>query len=490
MRQRLAGIYIEHMVLDLIRLRTLSARLKGEQPGPEASIRKILGDEHGQHVMAVARHFGAEGMLAHAEAFVPGTNTMGLSPSKPPPDLRHGGWYDGFLFSRALTIGGGTGEVQRNDADGSGRGVRRSRGRSTDDADGDRGAERADGAAGWCSMIASSTSTQAFFLEPPAAEEIFGEPDTVTGGRVRPDRYGDGRRRSDHRDGSLAVGQRDGGGLPVDPRRHGLRRQHVPVVLVPGRGGDVPRHLAQLGAAGRARWTTPSTASSCRCTARCARCRPRPCCARPLAAFPNFTLLSSCVAAVSLGIGRRAIDELLAVAEGKRPLFSSKTLADRVHADRAGPGRGRPPGGAGVPPRRGRPHVGPGGQRRAGRHPDAARCADVRHQRRHEGGRGRRPDVHAGRRVERVPVQRAAALPARRPRPGGPPACVVRSVSRVAGRPGRPRRGPPLRTPARRSATSPAVPTRPTASISPSGRRAASSFGCGRSDRAKSTRSA
>ena len=89
--------------------------MKGEQPGPEASIRKILGDEHGQHVMAVARDLlGAEGMLAHAEQFVPGTNTMGLSPAKPPPDLRHGGWYDGFLFSMALTIGGGTGEVQRN----------------------------------------------------------------------------------------------------------------------------------------------------------------------------------------------------------------------------------------------------------------------------------------------------------------------------------------------------------------------------------------
>ncbi|MFM8946264.1 MAG: acyl-CoA dehydrogenase family protein, partial [Actinomycetota bacterium] len=54
MRQRLASVYIEHVLLDLIRLRTLSARLRGEQPGPEASIRKILADEHGQHVMEVA----------------------------------------------------------------------------------------------------------------------------------------------------------------------------------------------------------------------------------------------------------------------------------------------------------------------------------------------------------------------------------------------------------------------------------------------------
>ncbi len=55
LRQRVAQIYVEHTVLELIRMRTLSARLKGEQPGPEASIRKLLGDEHGQHVMALAR---------------------------------------------------------------------------------------------------------------------------------------------------------------------------------------------------------------------------------------------------------------------------------------------------------------------------------------------------------------------------------------------------------------------------------------------------
>ncbi|MEY4229998.1 MAG: hypothetical protein RLZZ362_847, partial [Actinomycetota bacterium] len=51
MRQRIAEVHIEHTLLDLIRMRTLTAALKGEQPGPEASIRKILADEHGQHVM-------------------------------------------------------------------------------------------------------------------------------------------------------------------------------------------------------------------------------------------------------------------------------------------------------------------------------------------------------------------------------------------------------------------------------------------------------
>lgn len=117
-RQRVARLYTEHMLLELIRMRTLTARLRGEQPGPEASIRKILADEHGQLAMEVAREMiGTAGLLTGgdgSEPFVPGTDTMGLGPGKPPLDLTDAKWYDGFLFSRALTIGGGTGEVQRN----------------------------------------------------------------------------------------------------------------------------------------------------------------------------------------------------------------------------------------------------------------------------------------------------------------------------------------------------------------------------------------
>ena len=117
-RQRIAEVFIEHTLLDLIRLRTLTAALRDEQPGPEASIRKILADEHGQHVMSLARDMiGANGMLMGgdgSEPFVPGTDTKGLGPDKPDGGLMHAGWYDGFMFSQALTIGGGTGDVQRN----------------------------------------------------------------------------------------------------------------------------------------------------------------------------------------------------------------------------------------------------------------------------------------------------------------------------------------------------------------------------------------
>ena len=117
MRQRLAEIYIEHTVLDLIRLRTLSARLRGEQPGPEASIRKVLADEHGQHVMEVARDIlGAHGMLQQTlDGSQRGQhNGLGGGGGVGLRSLDHPGWFDGYMFARALTIGGGTGEVQRN----------------------------------------------------------------------------------------------------------------------------------------------------------------------------------------------------------------------------------------------------------------------------------------------------------------------------------------------------------------------------------------
>ncbi|HEX6310092.1 MAG TPA: acyl-CoA dehydrogenase family protein [Acidimicrobiia bacterium] len=98
-RQRLATLYIESEVLRLIRLRTVSAKLRGLEPGPEASVRKALADEHGQHVMAAAVELaGSDGMLLDRGPF----------------DSDDGSWAAGYLYSRALTIGGGTSEVQRN----------------------------------------------------------------------------------------------------------------------------------------------------------------------------------------------------------------------------------------------------------------------------------------------------------------------------------------------------------------------------------------
>lgn len=103
MRQRIADIYIEHVILEIIRMRTLTARMRGDQPGPEASVRKIMADEHGQKVMEVARDLiGADALLIGSDDAIEGKN------------IRSKSWYSGYMFARALTIGGGTSEVQRN----------------------------------------------------------------------------------------------------------------------------------------------------------------------------------------------------------------------------------------------------------------------------------------------------------------------------------------------------------------------------------------
>ena len=107
LRQRLASIYIEAEILRLIRLRTLTARVRGEPPGPEASIGKGMADDHGQAVMELAKDLaGAAGMLT--DVGPDGSyrrNAVGGDDDT---------WHYGYLYSRALTIGGGTSEVQRN----------------------------------------------------------------------------------------------------------------------------------------------------------------------------------------------------------------------------------------------------------------------------------------------------------------------------------------------------------------------------------------
>jgi alkylation response protein AidB-like acyl-CoA dehydrogenase len=99
LRQRAAQCYIEKEILAVLDQRILAGIATGNLPGPQASIKKILADEHGQHLMELAKDLaGPAGLLDDA------------GPLGAPVDR----WHWGFLFSRALTIGGGTSEVQRN----------------------------------------------------------------------------------------------------------------------------------------------------------------------------------------------------------------------------------------------------------------------------------------------------------------------------------------------------------------------------------------
>jgi 3-oxochol-4-en-24-oyl-CoA dehydrogenase len=96
LRQRLVSAYIEGEIMRYHQLRQISAQVN-KKPGPDASLRKALKDPHGKTVFTLAKDLmGASGMLA-----------VGSDPTWDP-------WSSGFLFSPALTVGGGTSEVLRN----------------------------------------------------------------------------------------------------------------------------------------------------------------------------------------------------------------------------------------------------------------------------------------------------------------------------------------------------------------------------------------
>jgi alkylation response protein AidB-like acyl-CoA dehydrogenase len=120
LRERLAMLHCEAEVLRLTRLRTLSAGLAGRTPGPEASIQKAMADEHGQHVMELAKDLaGPAGMLEGSgpAGVLPESARTGPTELNVTRDLAPGVdpiWHYGFLFAPALTLGGGTFAIQRN----------------------------------------------------------------------------------------------------------------------------------------------------------------------------------------------------------------------------------------------------------------------------------------------------------------------------------------------------------------------------------------
>jgi alkylation response protein AidB-like acyl-CoA dehydrogenase len=96
LRQRLASAYIDGEILRYHQLRQISAAVN-KKPGPDASLRKALKDPHGQVVFRLAKDIAGAGGMLDVEA---------------DPDWEV--WARGFLFSPALTVGGGTSQVLKN----------------------------------------------------------------------------------------------------------------------------------------------------------------------------------------------------------------------------------------------------------------------------------------------------------------------------------------------------------------------------------------
>ena len=98
-RQELARLYTEDKIIHLIGLRILTDLVAGRQPGAIAEVKKLMADRAGQRIMNLAKDLaGPDGMRTDRGPFGEETDV----------------WNWGFLFSPALTIGGGTSQILLN----------------------------------------------------------------------------------------------------------------------------------------------------------------------------------------------------------------------------------------------------------------------------------------------------------------------------------------------------------------------------------------
>lgn len=202
---------------------------------------------------------------------------------------------------------------------------------------------RVDGSSAWCVMIGATAATCSAFLAPEVARGIFADPLVTISGVFAPR-------------GSAVPTTRDGvDGYRVTGRwawGSGSRNAHFVMggCLVPGPDGK-PRRTA--GGAIEVRsalfeasqvtlldtWDVSGLAGTgstdfevsdvfVPASRTCSYLSDAPV-PVPLYSFPTFGLLSMGIAAVSLGMARGAIDELVELAGAKRPDASAKLLAER-----------------------------------------------------------------------------------------------------------------------------------------------------------------
>lgn len=188
----------------------------------------------------------------------------------------------------------------------------------------------ADGSAGWCVGIASTTSSLASFLQPEVARKVFPSTATATGGVFAPN----------------AVGTRDGDGYRVTGRwQWGSGTQHCEWIVGGARCDDGSQrvcffspdqitfhdtwHTAGMRGTGSLDFSVDDVFVPTEFTYAVGE---RAVIDEPISRFPNFTLLALGIAATGLGIGRRALDECAALAGAKKPQYSTRSLAESAYA--------------------------------------------------------------------------------------------------------------------------------------------------------------
>ena len=197
---------------------------------------------------------------------------------------------------------------------------------------------RGDGSAAWCVFIGGTSGTVLASLEPSAAREIFASPEHLLCGVFAPRgtatavdqgyqvegrwAWGSGTRNADWILCGCRV-VRDG---EVESFPNGVPRPRM--FLVPRDQVDLldTWHVTGLCGSGSTDFEVRDVFVPERHVGGVGDPGLRD---RPLYAFPQFGLLAMGIAAVSLGLARAAIEELVSLATAKTPSMSGRTLAER-----------------------------------------------------------------------------------------------------------------------------------------------------------------
>jgi indole-3-acetate monooxygenase len=197
-----------------------------------------------------------------------------------------------------------------------------------------------EGAVGWCSMIASTTTINAAYLPHAQASLIWNRPDVITGGVFAPRGtatiegdhlrvtgqwpWGSGSANCDWLLGGVLVLGPDG-----KPRMTAAGRVDARMAWFPK--ADVTLidtwHTLGMRGTGSGDLKVDNVLVPYERTVSLVEDKPR--IDRPLYAFPAFGLLALGIAGVALGIARGAVDDLMELAGAKVPVGARKPVAHR-----------------------------------------------------------------------------------------------------------------------------------------------------------------
>jgi alkylation response protein AidB-like acyl-CoA dehydrogenase len=199
---------------------------------------------------------------------------------------------------------------------------------------------RGDAAAGWCTAILATTGLTAAYIPEDAARTVYARPDSIAGGvfapRGRAVRVDGGVRVTgrwpfasgcEHCDWLLAGCVVDAGDGTLETLPNGM--PDIRLMLAPAAEWTIHDtwHVSGLRATGSHDIELSDAFIPDAMGASVISDSPRH--DEPLYAFPLFGLLALAIAGVSLGIGRGALDDLVALAGAKVPTGGRRALAER-----------------------------------------------------------------------------------------------------------------------------------------------------------------